>query len=219
MSFAKLKKLFVDSVLLPTVGTGFVIFFWCILSALTYDMEAKVSDFPSPITTWNESVKYFVNPFSSNSEEGFDGIGLETWRSLKLVAMGYGMAILAAIPIGFLLGGSKNFARMFDPIFQVLRPISPLAWFPLAGLIVIAIRRHNREIDATQLQCIFTIAHDFEYCCRCPSDSARLSQCWESLETVTVEIVHANSPARNDSVHVYGFSVESWNRLVSYRGR
>ncbi len=158
MSFAKFKKLLLDGILLPAVGIGFVMFFWCILSALTYDMEAKVSDFPSPITTWNDSVKYFVHPFSSNTEEGFDGIGLETWRSLKLVAMGYGMAILAAIPIGFLLGGSHNFARMFDPIFQVLRPISPLAWFPLAGLIVIAIRRHNQEIDATQLQCIFTIA-------------------------------------------------------------
>jgi nitrate/nitrite transport system permease protein len=158
MSFVKLKKMLIDSILLPTVGIGFVVFFWCILSALTYDAEAKVSDFPSPITTWNESVKYFAHPFTSNAEDGFDGIGLETWRSLQLVAMGYGMAILAAIPIGFLLGGSRNFARMFDPIFQVLRPISPLAWFPLAGLIVIAIRRHNQEIDATQLQCVFTIA-------------------------------------------------------------
>ena len=158
MSFDKLKKLLIDSILLPAVGIGFVMFLWCILSALTFDKEAQASDFPSPITTWNESAKYFVSPFSSNSEEGFDGIGLETWRSLKLVVMGYGMAILAAIPIGFLLGGSHNFARMFDPIFQVLRPISPLAWFPLAGLIVIAIRRHNQEVDATQLQCIFTIA-------------------------------------------------------------
>ena len=158
MISAKLKKWLIDSIVLPTVGIGFVVFFWCILSALTYDKEAQVSDFPSPITTWNDSVKYFLQPFSSNTEEGFDGIGLETWRSLKLVAMGYALAILAAIPMGFLLGGSRNFARMFDPIFQVLRPISPLAWFPLAGLIVIAIRRHNQEVDATQLQCIFTIA-------------------------------------------------------------
>ncbi len=158
MSLVKLHKLLLDGVLLPAVGIGFVMVLWCILSALTYDVEAKVSDFPSPITTWNDSFKYFADPFSSNTEEGFDGIGLETWRSLKLVALGYGMAILVAIPIGFLLGGSHNFARMFDPIFQVLRPISPLAWFPLAGLIVIAIRRHNQEIDATQLQCIFTIA-------------------------------------------------------------
>ncbi len=158
MSFAKLKKFLVDSILLPTVGIAFVMLLWCIMSALTFDSEAQVSDFPSPITTWNESVKYFVTPFSNNAEEGFDGIGLEIWRSLVLVAMGYGIAILAAVPIGFLLGGSRSFAKMFDPIFQILRPISPLAWFPLAGLIVIAIRRHNQEIDATQLQCIFTIA-------------------------------------------------------------
>jgi nitrate/nitrite transport system permease protein len=158
MNYVKLKGLVLDCFIMPTVGTAVVILFWCILSTVTYDQDAKVSDFPSPITTWNESVKYFAHPFSTNTEEGFDGIGLETWRSLQLVGMGYGMAILVAVPFGFLLGGSRNFARMFDPIFQVLRPISPLAWFPLAGLIVIAIRRHNQEIDATQMQCIFTIA-------------------------------------------------------------
>ncbi len=152
------KRALFDNLLLPAVGIVLVLGLWCMLSLLTYDAEAHASDFPSPISTWNDSFKYFVRPFSTNTEEGYDGIGLETWRSLKLVAMGYGMAILAAIPLGFLLGGNRYFARMFDPVFQILRPISPLAWFPLAGLIVIAIRRHNQEIDATQLQCIFTIA-------------------------------------------------------------
>lgn len=154
--------------------------FWCFLSWATWDSDAGQSDFPSPGTTWSESTKYFIAPylneeealtnkapyvvrfftypFSRNEKEGFDGIGLEVWRSLQLVAMGYGLAVIAAIPIGFLLGGSYRFARMFDPIFQVLRPISPLAWFPLAGLIAVAIRRYNKEIDATQLQCIVTIA-------------------------------------------------------------
>lgn len=155
---AKLQKILLDQFVLPAVGLGVCLLLWCLLSIATYDSEAQVSDFPSPITTWKESAKYFVHPFSSNEAEGYDGIGLETWRSLQLVAMGYGLALLAAVPIGFLLGGSYRFARMFDPIFQLLRPISPLAWFPLAGLIVIAIRRHNEEIDATQLQCIFTIA-------------------------------------------------------------
>ncbi len=148
----------IDNVLLPSIGIGVCMLLWSMLSWMTYDAEAQVSDFPSPWTTWTESSKYFVHPFSANEEEGFDGIGLEIWRSLQLVMMGYGLAIFAAVPLGFLLGGSYRFARMFDPVFQVLRPISPLAWFPLAGLIVIAIRRHNTEIDATQLQCIFTIA-------------------------------------------------------------
>ena len=158
MNSIKLKKMFVDNVALPSIGIAICLFLWCFLSWATWDESTKSSDFPSPITTWTDSAKYFASPFSHNEEQGFDGIGLEIWRSLKLVGMGYGLAILAAIPMGFLLGGSYRFARMFDPIFQILRPISPLAWFPLAGLIVIAIRRQNKEIDATQLQCIFTIA-------------------------------------------------------------
>lgn len=158
MNLAKVQNFLVNNVVLPMVGMTACLVLWTMLSWLTFDAKAGVSDFPSPITTWNDSTKYFVHPFTSNKAEGYDGIGLEIWRSLQLVAMGYGMAILAAIPIGFLLGGSRPFARMFDPIFQILRPISPLAWFPLAGLIVVAIRRCNKEIDATQLQCIFTIA-------------------------------------------------------------
>ncbi len=66
---------------------------------------------------------HFVTyPFSRNEDEGFDGMGLEVWRSLTLVGMGYSVAILAAIPIGFLLGGSPGFAKMFDPIFQIYDP-------------------------------------------------------------------------------------------------
>lgn len=158
MNTAKLNKMLVENIALPSIGIAVCLLLWCFLSWATWDSSTNSCDFPSPVTTWNESAKYFARPFSHNDAEGFDGIGLEIWRSLKLVGMGYGMAILAAVPIGFLLGGSYRFARMFDPIFQILRPISPLAWFPLAGLIVIAIRRHYKEIDATQLQCIFTIA-------------------------------------------------------------
>ena len=158
MNLAKVQNFLLNNIDLPMVGMTACLVLWTMLSWLTFDAKAGVSDFPSPITTWTESTKYFVHPFTSNKAEGYDGIGLEIWRSLQLVAMGYGMAILAAIPIGFLLGGSRPFAQMFDPIFQILRPISPLAWFPLAGLIVVAIRRYNKEIDATQLQCIFTIA-------------------------------------------------------------
>jgi nitrate/nitrite transport system permease protein len=158
MNTFQLKRFFIEQLALPSVGIAVCLLVWCTLSWATYDAEMGISDFPSPVTTWNDSAKYFAQPFSHNEDEGFDGIGLETWRSLQLVAMGYALAILVAVPLGFLLGGSHRFTRMFDPIFQVLRPISPLAWFPLAGLIVVAIRRHYEEIDATQLQCIFTIA-------------------------------------------------------------
>jgi nitrate/nitrite transport system permease protein len=158
MTAEKIRSFLIQYLALPAVGILACLAIWQGLSYATYDPEEERSEFPSPMTTWEESAKYFRHPFTHNEDEGFDGIGLEIWASLKLVALGYGVAILAAIPIGFLLGGSKWFARMFDPIFQILRPISPLAWFPLAGLVVIAIRRHYEDLDATQLQCIFTIA-------------------------------------------------------------
>lgn len=179
MKLFKIQKFIADNIFLPSVGVGICLLFWCFLSWVTWDEAAGQSDFPSPMMTWEESSKYWIAPpatyseemgfgarmihlasypFSRNEDEGFDGLGLEVWRSLKLVGMGYCVAILAAIPIGFLLGGSQGFAKMFDPIFQILRPISPLAWFPLAGLLVVAIRRYNEEVDATQLQCVVTIA-------------------------------------------------------------
>jgi NitT/TauT family transport system permease protein len=52
--------------------------------------------------------------------------------SLTRVFSGYFAAILVGLPLGFLLGWSDAFARAINPIVQVLRPISPLAWMPLA---------------------------------------------------------------------------------------
>jgi nitrate/nitrite transport system permease protein len=55
--------------------------------------------------------------------------------SLWRVAKGYFLALLIGTPLGLMLGTSKLLQRMFDPVIQVLRPISPLAWLPL-GLVL-----------------------------------------------------------------------------------
>lgn len=160
----KFKTFLVESIFLPAVGIGICILLWGLISAMTYNAKSKRADFPSPVETWQQSKQYFVAPFTNNEEEGYRGVGLETWDSLKLVAQGYLLALAAAVPIGFLLGSSRSFTRMFDPVFQVLRPVSPLAWFPLAGLLVLAVKRSveasNKgiKIDALEWQCIFTIA-------------------------------------------------------------
>src|SRR5947209_31516 len=65
-----------------------------------------------------------------------------------LVFKGYVLGLLAGIPLGFLLGSSPMLTRMFDPIVQIIRPVSPLAWFPL-GLIL---------FQAQQPAALFTIA-------------------------------------------------------------
>jgi nitrate/nitrite transport system permease protein len=63
------------------------------------------------------------------------GIGLLAFYSLMRVTKGFLLGIAIATPLGFLLGASKTLTRMFDPLMQIMRPISPLAWLPL-GLIL-----------------------------------------------------------------------------------
>ena len=77
---------------------------------------------------------YILKPFAKRGEMD-QGILRFTWYSLVLVAKGYALALIIGTPIGFFLGLSKTFTKMFDPIIQVLRPVSPLAWLPL-GLVL-----------------------------------------------------------------------------------
>ena len=60
------------------------------------------------------------------------GIGIQLGYSLLRVIVGFGLAALIAIPLGFLIGMSPVLNGALDPIIQVLRPVSPLAWMPLA---------------------------------------------------------------------------------------
>jgi nitrate/nitrite transport system permease protein len=102
--------------------------------ALWAFMSTKVPDLPSPLKTWQDSKVYIMQPLVKRGEMD-QGIALLAYQSLIRVAKGFLLGALIATPLGFLLGLSKAFNRMFDPVIQVLRPISPLAWLPL-GLIV-----------------------------------------------------------------------------------
>jgi nitrate/nitrite transport system permease protein len=114
-------------VALPIVGVLAVVALWAIMST-------TVPDLPSPLKTWQDSKVYIMQPLVKRGEMD-QGIGLLAYQSLIRVAKGFLLGALIATPLGFLLGLSKAFNRMFDPVIQVLRPISPLAWLPL-GLIV-----------------------------------------------------------------------------------
>ncbi len=64
------------------------------------------------------------------------GIGIQIGFSIYRVLTGYLLAALVAIPFGFLIGMSQVAYKAFNPFIQVLRPISPLAWMPLALFII-----------------------------------------------------------------------------------
>lgn len=118
----------VKHVLLPFVGGAVVLALW------TFSSATWATSLPSPYQTWEASRVYILAPFEKRGELD-QGILRFTWYSLVRVAQGYLLAILMGVPFGFMLGVSKTFARAFDPIAQVLRPVSPLAWLPL-GLVL-----------------------------------------------------------------------------------
>jgi nitrate/nitrite transport system permease protein len=115
------------NLLLPAFGIGLVLLLW-------WAASLKVPDLPSPARTWQESKVYIVEPFQKRGEMD-QGIGLLAYYSLVRVAQGFLLGISIGTPLGFMLGMSSTLRRMFDPVMQVLRPISPLAWLPL-GLVL-----------------------------------------------------------------------------------
>lgn len=117
-----------DWLILPLVAVLAVVAIWSALSA------RPKTDLPSPVKTWEASRLYIEQPFAKRGEQD-QGILRFTWLSLALVAKGYALALLIGTPLGFVLGLSKMFTKAFDPIIQVLRPVSPLAWLPL-GLVL-----------------------------------------------------------------------------------
>jgi nitrate/nitrite transport system permease protein len=72
-----------------------------------------------------------ASPFHDNGPND-KGILIQLGHSLARVALGFGIAALVAIPLGFLIGMHPLLQRALDPFIQVLKPISPLAWMPLA---------------------------------------------------------------------------------------
>src|SRR3989454_8889461 len=124
-----MKKRFDPSaVILPLLGLGIVLIVWTIIS------QTVAPDLPSPAKTWSESKGYILRPFFKDGEMN-KGIGRFAFLRLVRVTKGFALAIIIGTPLGFLLGLSAFFYRAFDPVIQILRPISPLAWLPL-GLII-----------------------------------------------------------------------------------
>ncbi len=90
---------------------------------------------PNPSEIGKLAIDELSQPFYDNGPND-KGIGLQLLYSLKRVLSGYLLAALVAIPVGFLIGMSPLMHKALDPFIQVLKPISPLAWMPLALFIL-----------------------------------------------------------------------------------
>jgi nitrate/nitrite transport system permease protein len=89
------------------------------------------SAMPGPLEVGAKLWQHLKSPFYDNGPND-KGIGIQLAYSIWRVLLGYFIAVLVAIPIGFLIGMSPLMNRALDPFIQILKPISPLAWMPLA---------------------------------------------------------------------------------------
>ncbi len=86
--------------------------------------------------------------------------------SLKTVAVGFILANLIAVPLGLLCGLSKSAYQAINPIIQIFKPVSPLAWLPLVTMVVSATYVvEEPAFDKAFLNSAFTVA----LCCLWPT--------------------------------------------------
>lgn len=114
------------SLMLFLLSLGIFLLFW--------ETGAKLKWFAKGMPTASLTIKelwYWVtHPFYDNGPNDL-GIGWNLLISLRRVAIGYTLASLIAVPLGILVGISKVAFKAFNPYFQLLKPVSPLAWLPL----------------------------------------------------------------------------------------
>ncbi|MEA3194680.1 MAG: nitrate/nitrite transport system permease protein [Betaproteobacteria bacterium] len=89
---------------------------------------------PDPIAVGKAAAKIFADPFYSKGPND-QGIGWNVLMSLKRVGIGFGLAALVGIPLGFMVGRWRFVGDMAAPVIALLKPVSPLAWLPI-GLLV-----------------------------------------------------------------------------------
>lgn len=108
---------------------GFVVLiaFWYCVSLITK------GELPGPVATSTVFWELISNPFYDYGPNE-KGIGLQLFSSLSRVFTGFLLGSLIAIPIGLLMGSNPFCRKVFYPIVQILKPVSPLAWFPI-GLV------------------------------------------------------------------------------------
>jgi len=110
------------------VGGAVVVALWALVARSSPDLPGPAEAF----TALRKLLRYPFYDLGPNDK----GIGIQLGVSLVKVFSGFAMAVLIGIPLGFLIGGSKKAWAAANPIIQILRPVSPLAWFPI-GLVVL----------------------------------------------------------------------------------
>ncbi|MBN4001397.1 nitrate ABC transporter permease [Nostoc sp. LPT] len=114
-----------DVFILPVLGFLGIIILWWIIALANHELM------PTPPEALIANLDYILNPFYKRGP-GNLGIGWLLIASLRRVLLGFLLGAVVAIPLGFLIGMSRRAMLAFNPIIQIFKPVSPLAWLPIA---------------------------------------------------------------------------------------
>ena len=114
-----------DVVLLPAAGFLGIIILWWAIALANHELM------PTPPEALVANLDYILNPFYQRGP-GDLGIGWLLLASLRRVLIGFLLGAVVAIPVGFLIGMSRQAMMALNPIIQIFKPVSPLAWLPIA---------------------------------------------------------------------------------------
>lgn len=146
-----MKKEIYKKILFPLIVLVVLIQVWSGIAAM-------VEDFPTPSDTYiyafggetsdgDELEGVLSDPFYVENQDD-KGVFWQIVASLERVFSGFGLAVLVGVPLGLVIGMSKNFQYAFEPFIQIFKPVSPLAWLPLLLFVF-------QDIDATAISTIF----------------------------------------------------------------
>ncbi|TBR57552.1 nitrate ABC transporter, permease protein [Mastigocladus laminosus UU774] len=114
-----------DVILYPALGLLGIILLWWVIALANHELM------PTPPEALVANLDYILNPFYQRGP-GNLGIGWLLLASIRRVLLGFLLGAVVAIPVGFLIGMSRSAMLAINPIIQIFKPVSPLAWLPIA---------------------------------------------------------------------------------------
>jgi nitrate/nitrite transport system permease protein len=135
-----------DALWPPAVGILAFIGLWAFLAP---QVQTSLGALPGPGEVWTQFVALMGEHAEARREAAALAAAGGTWSgaptfvdqiytSLQTVALGFILATVVAVPLGLVAGMSKRVNAAINPLVQVMRPISPLAWLPIVTMVVSA---------------------------------------------------------------------------------
>jgi nitrate/nitrite transport system permease protein len=182
----------VPKLLMPVVG---LLLFLALWNGVAKTIDTSLGQFPGPAQVWEQSMTLIdehsaqrekADAFYARQEERnaarmakdpsyepkirpFTGAPTffdQIWTSLYTVMVGFVIASIVAVPVGILCGLSRSAYSAMNPLIQIFKPASPLAWLPLVTMVVSAVYVSE---DPMFSKSFITSAFTVSLCCLWPT--------------------------------------------------